>query len=288
MKHALHRNSVSIPFLNRKPHNAAFAQHILMLMTDDCGLLLLLIPSFSSSSMSRDPLVFIWCLCFWEEPMFCWYLSVACFYSLYRALQRGGSECMYSYFTSVLSHSALHMLSWWEWMRRAGCEVLSGLCAAWLWTALMLWGRMKPVVGGCRAFCCTGLCSPMRFPEADPHLCRWRKFSLSECLKPAHPLQRPFICGWFSSVFTSWIFLLTLWVSTWETGDVPAPQDKPKAVNSVSVLMLHFYTDTLRASFNSLGSLKAFHFQNGLLVGFSFYCVILSIGYNSSHQVNAR
>lgn len=46
--------------------------------------------------------------------------------------------------------------------------------------------------------------------------------------------------------------------------------------------MFHFCTGTLWASFNSMWSLKAFHFQDGFLVGFSFYRVILSIAYNSS------
>lgn len=47
-----------------------------MLMTDDCGSFLLFIPSFSSSTIKCDPLVFIWCLCVWRETMFCWFYQL--------------------------------------------------------------------------------------------------------------------------------------------------------------------------------------------------------------------
>lgn len=43
-----------------------------MLITDDCGLFLPFIPSFSSSTIKRDP-VSIRCLCCGGEAMFCWF-----------------------------------------------------------------------------------------------------------------------------------------------------------------------------------------------------------------------
>lgn len=152
-----------------------------MLMTDDCGSFLLFIPSFSSSTIKCDPLVFIWCLCVWRETMFCWfYQLLLVFIPSAEHFQREDSEYMYSYFRSTLQiqlSTRFPSVNGWGVLPYLRCRLLSlvssRMSPRWALQAVgQHWCHGR---GRSSLRVAAGLCPAEKVPEPDAHLFKLKK-----------------------------------------------------------------------------------------------------------------